>query len=107
MRSWLYVSILTLSGCVLGRVARPSQGEARDGPPPPPDRPPTAGSGLVRSPAALASAEPPAAIDPERKRVWVRGYWHWDGVRYVWIAGRWEPASPNYTWGNTSGAGRR
>ena len=22
--------------------------------------------------------------------VWVRGYWHWDGVTYVWQRGRWD-----------------
>ncbi len=99
MRSWVFVSVLALSGCVLGRVARPTQGEARNGPPPPPDRPATAASALARSPAAVPSAERPAPIDSRRKDlIYVRGYWHWDGVRYVWISGRWEPASPGYTW---------
>lgn len=96
--SLAWLSGLALSGCVLGTVARPTQGEARNGPPPPPDRPATAASAVARSPAALASAEPQAAIDPQGKRVWVRGYWHWDGVRYVWMPGRWELASPAYTW---------
>ena len=94
----LWMSDLSLSDCVLGTAARPSQGEARNGPPPPPDRPATAASAVARSPAALASAEPEAAIDPTGKRVWVRGYWHWDGVRYVWEPGRWEARSPAYTW---------
>jgi hypothetical protein len=55
-------------------------------------------SGLYRSPAALPSAEPAATIDARGTRVWVRGYWHWDGVRYVWESGRWEPIAPGYTW---------
>jgi hypothetical protein len=90
------LSGLAFSGCVLGTAARPTQQEARNGPPPPPDRPATAASGISRSPAALTTAEPKASIDPGGTRVWVRGYWHWDGVRYVWMPGRWEARSPAY-----------
>ncbi|MET0795532.1 MAG: hypothetical protein ABW061_28695 [Polyangiaceae bacterium] len=27
---------------------------------------------------------------PRPGAIWVRGYWHWDGVRHVWQRGRWQ-----------------
>lgn len=28
--------------------------------------------------------------------IWARGYWHWDGHRYVAMHGHWEPVRPGY-----------
>ncbi len=28
--------------------------------------------------------------------VWARGYWHWDGRRYVAMHGHWEQVRPGY-----------
>jgi hypothetical protein len=36
--------------------------------------------------------EAPPGAPPKPGRVWVRGYWHWDGVSYVWQRGHWEQA---------------
>lgn len=69
-----------LSGCVVGVQPPPTQAEASEGPPPP----------RREAPLASAPAEP--------ARVWVDGYWHYDGIRHVWTAGRWQDAAPAYRW---------
>ena len=75
------------ASCVIGRPARPSQPESAQGP----SAPPVTGSPVVPATSppdgdeARPATEKPGAI-------WVRGYWHWDGVRYVWQRGRWEAA---------------
>lgn len=28
-------------------------------------------------------------VDPPPGAVWVPGFWHWDGFRWVWVPGRW------------------
>ena len=33
---------------------------------------------------------------PRPGYVWARGYWHWDGGRYVAVRGHWEPMHPGY-----------
>ena len=72
------------SGCVLGRPTRPSQAESAQGP----SAAPVTGSPVVPHSAPPDEDEPPSAVKPGA--TWVRGYWHWDGVRYVWQRGRWE-----------------
>ena len=54
----------------------------------------TLGSSPAASPKARPDPTPEAPLGSNW--VWVRGYWHWDGVRYVWVRGRWEPARPSY-----------
>ena len=49
----------------------------------------------VAPPAPLAESPPgPAAAGT----LWVGGYWHWSGVRYVWIPGHWERAPAGLAW---------
>lgn len=33
---------------------------------------------------------------PRPGYVWARGYWHWDGSRYVPVRGHWEAERPGY-----------
>jgi hypothetical protein len=80
--SLLVFSVLlcgALPGCVVGVQPPPTQAEASKGPPP-------------RVPEAQPASAARAA------RVWIDGYWHYDGVRHVWISGRWQDAAPAYRW---------
>lgn len=80
--------LATISGCVIGRSTRPSVHESAQGP----LAAPVSGSPVAPQSApqsAPADADvPPAAGKPGA--TWVRGYWHWDGVRYVWQRGRFQ-----------------
>src|SRR5688572_8071750 len=90
---------LFAAGCVATAESRPSLQQAALGPPPPPDRAPTAMGTLARSPASRSTFDDgaePAPRPPDQ--LWVRGYWHWDEVRYVWVPGRFEPKRPSYAW---------
>ena len=85
-----------LSGCVTGVERRaPSHEAARETPPPPPDEP-GAGQVVAGSPKARPDPVPVAQDSPGPEWVWVRGYWHWDGVRYEWRRGHWERARPGW-----------
>jgi hypothetical protein len=80
--------LLFASGCVIGRPARASLPEAAQGP----SAAPVTGS------PAISQTSPPDGDDVpsgkgKRGAIWVRGYWHWDGVRYVWERGRWESSA--------------
>jgi len=61
-------------------------------PPPPPLQP------------EVAQAAPPPPIVEVRPAVpfpgavWLDGYWHWNGFRFVWVAGRWSPPPAGFTW---------
>ncbi|HWU75347.1 MAG TPA: YXWGXW repeat-containing protein [Rhodanobacter sp.] len=35
-------------------------------------------------------------VDTRPGYVWARGYWRWDGRRYVAVRGHWEVARPGY-----------
>lgn len=35
-------------------------------------------------------------VRPRPGYVWARGYWRWDGRRYVAVGGHWERARPGY-----------
>jgi len=97
MRLVALVLLAALSGaCVATAPARPTRSETMGGPPPPPSDQRTAAGLLV--PGPKTGAEPAPAPDRTGRKVWVRGYWHWDGVRYVWVGGHWESAKPGYTW---------
>jgi hypothetical protein len=72
---------LVAPGCVVGVQAPPTQADARKVPPP-----------------RAESAPEPRVADARAPRVWIDGYWHYDGVRYVWISGSWQDAAPSYAW---------
>ncbi len=46
-------------------------------------------------PAALQERQPPA---PYAGAVWIPGYWHWSGHRYVWVVGTWSAPRSGYAW---------
>jgi hypothetical protein len=78
------LGLATISSCVIGRATRPSLAESAQGP----LAPPVSGSPLVPQ-----TAPPDGEVPPEKGKpgaTWVRGYWHWDGVRYVWQRGRFQ-----------------
>lgn len=35
---------------------------------------------------------------PRPGYVWSRGYWRWNGYRYVWVGGSWYRARPGYVY---------
>jgi WXXGXW repeat (2 copies) len=82
--------IIAFSGlipaCVIGRSARPTATESAQGP----LAPPVSGAPVV--PATLAENSDAPPDKPKPGTVWVQGYWHWDGVKYVWQRGRWQQA---------------
>lgn len=97
MRFALLVPFVALcGGCVASAPARATRSETMHGPPPPPSNQQTAAGVLV--PGPKRGAKPAPAPDPSGRKVWVPGYWHWDGVRYAWVEGHWEPAKPGYAW---------
>jgi hypothetical protein len=78
------VCLSALSDCVIGRSARPSGNESAQGPLAPP---------VTGSPVVPQTAPEDGDTRPEKAKpgaTWVRGYWHWDGVRYVWQRGRFQ-----------------
>jgi hypothetical protein len=85
-RCLLLLTLLAFSpACVIGRPARPSLDESAQGP----SAAPVTGSPVVPQTGPDTNEAPPG---PPAKpgSVWVRGYWHWDGVSYVWQRGHWE-----------------
>lgn len=50
----------------------------------------------------IGSPPPPPRVEsvpvPVQGRVWVPGYWGWDGYRHVWVQGHWEVARPGYVY---------
>lgn len=47
-------------------------------------------------PAQPAEVEVDAA--PRANYTWVRGYWDWNGSRWVWVRGRYEAARSGARW---------
>ncbi len=87
-----------LAGCVATAEVRDTSAEAAAGPPPPP--PAQASAGQLVAPRHVTDDSAPDR-QPDRippGKVWVKGDWHWDGVRYVWLPGHLEDAKPGYTW---------
>jgi len=76
--------LLALSGCVIGRSARPSLNEAAQGP----SVAAVTGGPIVPQTAPTDGDAPPIQHAPGA--TWLSGFWHWDGVRYVWQRGRWQ-----------------
>jgi hypothetical protein len=82
-----------LAGCVVEQPApRPHRVvyvEQQPAPPPPP---------VVE---VIAPQPPPVEVieevpPPRPGYVWARGYWHWNGARYVAVHGHWEAVRPGY-----------
>jgi hypothetical protein len=82
-----FIALASASGCVIGRPVRPAQNESAQGP----SAAPVTGSPVVPQNGPDTNEAPPGA-PPKPGRIWVRGYWHWDGVSYVWQRGHWEQA---------------
>lgn len=87
-----YVAVLAVvavtTGCVEERVVH----ERRPHPPPP-----------VQYVEVVAPQPPPerfVEVEPAYRPgyVWARGYWRWDGARYVGVNGHWEPERQGYHW---------
>lgn len=76
-----------VQGCVIGRPSRPTALESAQGP----IAPPVTGAPITPTALAENSDAPPEKAKPGA--VWVQGYWHWDGVKYVWQRGRWANES--------------
>ena len=53
----------------------------------------TASIALAHLPPARVVEVAPA---PVPGRVWIAGYWNWNGYRYVWRPGYWVAARPGY-----------
>jgi hypothetical protein len=84
---------LCVSGCVAGAEKRPSSAETAAGAPPVPAEP---SAGSVLAGATKTAPDPEPGTPPSPDSVWVRGYWHWTGVRYTWIPAHWERRSTPY-----------
>lgn len=89
----LAAAALMTSGCVTGVERRATLTEASHAPPPPPEE---ASAGQVTAGTPKTPPYAPPGKSPGADWVWVRGYWHWDGVRHVWKRGRWERSEPDY-----------
>lgn len=92
---------VVLAGCVATAEVRETRGESAAGPPPPP--PAHASAGQLVAPRHVVSGAGGSAPDRQPGRippgkVWVKGDWHWDGVRYVWVPGHLDDAAPAWTW---------
>ncbi|SQG00151.1 lipoprotein [Paucimonas lemoignei] len=79
----LVALVAVASGCVEERIVherRPVHHEYVEvvAPQPPPER--------------VIEVEPA----PRPGYIWARGYWHWDGGRYVPVHGHWETERPGY-----------
>jgi len=77
-----------LTSCVIGRETRPSAAESAQGA----LAPPVTGSPIVPQTGPEDAEPPPEKL--KQNAIWVPGYWHWDGVRYVWQRGRWQADVP-------------
>jgi WXXGXW repeat (2 copies) len=86
MRAVFVAPLLLLSACVIGRSERPSQLQAAQGP----LATPVTGSPIVPQMTPDNGEVPSPATPPTPDGVWVHGYWHWDGMRYVWQRGHWQ-----------------
>src|SRR5215831_5501060 len=85
----LIVSGLVPSACVLGTERPPSRIELARAPAEPGSTPIAATGTRVGCTSAREQPPPP----PRPGAVWIDGYCHYDGIRYVWEPGRWEARS--------------
>lgn len=82
----VFAVVAMTTGCVEERVVH----ERRPHPPPP-----------VQYVEVVAPQPPPerfVEVEPAYRPgfVWARGYWRWDGGRYVAVNGHWEPERQGY-----------
>ena len=82
---------LMASGCVVEQPAPPHRHPVVVEEPAP-------GPGYVE---VIAPQPPPAVVIEEEPAprpgyIWARGYWHWNGHKYVAMHGHWEAARPGY-----------
>ena len=57
----------------------------------------------VQGEVIIEAAPPPTQVEaipvaPYPGGVWIEGYWHWNGVRYVWYGGHYERPRPGWVW---------
>jgi hypothetical protein len=90
----LCVLILSTAACVARAPKRPTQGEAARSSPLPPTNDRTAAE--LIGPSSQAGPDEPGPAPAGT--IWVNGYWHWSGVRWVWVAGHWERPKPHFAW---------
>ena len=72
-------------------AAQPDPGYAYQ-PPPPPVQPEVV---ETAPPPPIEEIRPPI---PFGGAVWIDGYWHWSGVRFIWVGGRWSAPPSGYVW---------
>ncbi|HEY6561032.1 MAG TPA: hypothetical protein VI072_27340 [Polyangiaceae bacterium] len=87
----LLVGAALAVACVPGAEVRPSQAQAKSGPPARDSRP-SAGALLLAGSSGSTASVPSAGagLSPPPGQRWVRGYWHWNGVRHVYVPARLE-----------------
>jgi WXXGXW repeat (2 copies) len=61
----------------------------------PPAPPPKPIEATIAPPVPIVEVPPPV---PFVGAVWISGYWHWAGARYVWVGGRWSAPRPGFAW---------
>ncbi|MFC1641660.1 YXWGXW repeat-containing protein [Myxococcota bacterium] len=88
--------VILADACVFGARSQRSLAESRVEPPLLPV-PSSAGALLIGVRGQTEPRQAPPEFAAPDDHLWVEGYWHWNGVRYVWVSGRWEPASVSYT----------
>ncbi|EPL03338.1 YXWGXW repeat-containing protein [Pseudomonas sp. CF161] len=83
----LLAVVVMASGCVQERVVHERRVVER----PPPTQ-------YVEVVAPQPPPERIVEVEPMGRPgyVWSRGYWHWDGRRYVAVHGHWEPVRAGY-----------
>jgi hypothetical protein len=82
---WMLAGVLVLGlmGCSFSLFGRGSSPHA------------SAYVGQPQPEYVIVREAPPSAVrehrpdPPSRRHIWIEGYWHWDGRRYVWDPGHW------------------
>ncbi len=94
-----------LAGSVLGAVVAFAPGCVVAPPPPPPPPPPVAESYYGEPAEVVVNQEPPppyaevVGVAPAPGYIWVAGYWHWYGSRWVWYRGHYmRPPHAGAVW---------
>lgn len=90
LRSMALISLLAATALASGCVVAPAR------PRPVVVERPVYGGGVE----VVAPEAPPvwvvAHVRPRPGFIWARGYWRWNGRRYVAVRGHWEPARAGY-----------
>lgn len=80
----------SLNACVVGGESTPNAVQLARGAPPAVRGGRTAGTVLTEATMAGRAAVEEVPSEERPGFVWVRGYYHYDGARYVYVPGRWE-----------------